>query len=331
MRYVIFGAGAIGGAIGGKLARGGHEVALIARGAHLAALQSDGLELRDPDQVERLSLPAFASPAEASLGADDCVILATKSQQTEAALEALRAAGRSLDDVAVVCAQNGVENERVALRRFSRVYGMRVILAATHLEPGVVEISTAPVFGILDVGRYPAGSDALAEQLAEDLRQSGFDAHARRAVMSYKYLKLLSNVANALEAACGPGRRDEAAAELLAAAQEEARACYAAAGIEVADERAEEVRRSLRGGLRPAKGGTARSGGSSWQSLARGTGNIEADYLNGEIVLLGRLHGVATPVNALLQQVANEMARENMAPGSLAPEELVARLGGLPA
>ena len=44
-------------------------------------------------------------------------------------------------------------------------------------------------------------------------------------------------------------------------------------------------------------GGRRRGGGSSWQSLARGTGTIETDYLNGEIVLLGRLHGVPTPVN----------------------------------
>ena len=40
-------------------------------------------------------------------------------------------------------------------------------------------------------------------------------------------------------------------------------------------------------------GGRERGGGSSWQSLARGSGTIEADYLNGEIVLLGRLHGFA--------------------------------------
>ncbi len=44
--------------------------------------------------------------------------------------------------------------------------------------------------------------------------------------------------------------------------------------------------------------GVPRPGGSSWQSLAKGSGTIEADYLNGEIVLLGRLHGVPTPVNA---------------------------------
>ena len=43
--------------------------------------------------------------------------------------------------------------------------------------------------------------------------------------------------------------------------------------------------------------GVARTGGSTTQSLARGTGSIETDWLNGEIVLLGRLHGVPTPAN----------------------------------
>ena len=64
------------------------------------------------------------------------------------------------------------------------------------------------------------------------------------------------------------------------------------------------------------------SGGSSWQSLARGTGSIEAEFLNGEIVLLGALHGVATPVNALLQRLALQAADEGAAPGTWGMEEL---------
>ena len=53
--------------------------------------------------------------------------------------------------------------------------------------------------------------------------------------------------------------------------------------------------------------GVRREGGSSWQSLARGPGSIEADYLNGEIVLLGRLHGVPTPANELFQRLAGQV------------------------
>ena len=74
--------------------------------------------------------------------------------------------------------------------------------------------------------------------------------------------------------------------------------------------------------------GRPRGGGSSWQSLARGTGNIEVDYLNGEMVMLGRLHGVATPVNELLQRRANEAAEARTPPGSIDPAGLLAALDG---
>lgn len=52
----------------------------------------------------------------------------------------------------------------------------------------------------------------------------------------------------------------------------------------------------------------------------------EADYPNGEIVLLGRLHGVPTPVNELLQREANATARNGLAPGSVPIADLEARL-----
>ena len=54
MRYVILGAGAVGGVVGGLLAVAGHEVALIARGEHLAAVRRDGLTLHTPDVTHQL-------------------------------------------------------------------------------------------------------------------------------------------------------------------------------------------------------------------------------------------------------------------------------------
>jgi len=323
MRYLIYGAGAIGGAIGGRLFQHGHDVVLIARGDHLSALQSTGLVLKDPEMTVQLMIPTAPTAEAASPRDDDVVVLATKTQHSEALLADLAAVAPS--GIAVVCAQNGVENERLALRRFEQVYGMRVILAGTHLEPGVVEIATGPSSGILDIGRYPSGTDELAETVAADLRGSGFDAQVTPTVMAHKYLKLMSNVANAIEAACGTRLDHPVARELARAARAEAEACYEAAGIEVADQNEESERRRRRG-LTQAVSGTVRLGGSSWQSLQRGTGNIEADWLNGEIVLLGRLHQVPTPVNARLQAVANRMARQGAEPGSMTAEELAAGL-----
>ena len=108
-------------------------------------------------------------------------------------------------------------------------------------------------------------------------------------------------------------------------ARAEAKACFAAAGLDYATGEEDKARRGdlmrVRADRRQDRGG-----GSTWQSLARG-GAVEADYLNGEIVLLGRLHGVPTPVNELLQRAANAAARDKRPPESVPIEELLAPLG----
>jgi 2-dehydropantoate 2-reductase len=73
-------------------------------------------------------------------------------------------------------------------------------------------------------------------------------------------------------------------------------------------------------------GSEKRGGGSTWQSLMRDVGTVETDYLTGEIVLQGRLVGVATPVNELLQRLANELARERRPPGAWSEAEVLAQL-----
>ena len=67
-------------------------------------------------------------------------------------------------------------------------------------------------------------------------------------------------------------------------------------------------------------------GGSTWQSLARGAARLETDFLKGEIALLGRQHGVPAPLNAGLQRLAAEAARERWTPCSLTVDELLRRL-----
>ena len=58
----------------------------------------------------------------------------------------------------------------------------------------------------------------------------------------------------------------------------------------------------------------------------RGLPTIEADFLNGEIVMLGRLHGIPTPCNTLLQHVVNDMASTGRKPGSIPVEDLERQL-----
>lgn len=319
MRFVVLGAGAVGGVVGGRLAEHGHDVVLVARGPHRAAIAVDGLLLRCPDGEVRLDVPVVGHPDELRLDGNDVVLLAVKGQDTRGALDALAHGPR---DLAIVCLQNGVDNERQVLRRTPNTYGVPVMLPATHLSPGVVDAASSPTTGILDIGRYPTGVDERAEAVAAALSTATFSSRPDPAVMRFKWAKLLMNLGNALEAALGPIGRGS---DLYAAARAEGEAAIAAAGIDCASDEEDRARRGDLISIRPV-GGERRGGGSSWQSLARGTGSIETDLLNGEIVLLGRLYGVPTPVNALLQQVANELARAGAAPGSLTEDHLRARL-----
>ncbi len=314
MRYVVYGAGAIGRTIAAALHSAGLDVVAIGRGPHLEAIRRDGLRVVGPDGEMVTRIATATSPAELDIGPEDVVILAVKSQDTQAALTALAGADPK---TTVVCAQNGVANEREALRHFRNVVGMHVWMAATHLEPGVTQVYAKPA-GVLDVGRYPHGTDERVNAISADLALAGFDSRPQGEVMRWKYRKLLGNLANAITALLGP-HTDRG--DLAERARAEGLACYVAAGIEpvTRDEYESRVDR-VRSDRSP--GGRSQPGGSSWQSVVRGTGSIEADHLNGEIVLLGRLHGVPTPVNQVLQRAANDLARRRGSPGDVSRDEL---------
>jgi 2-dehydropantoate 2-reductase len=85
----------------------------------------------------------------------------------------------------VVCAQNGVENERLALRCFGEVYGMCVVLPSSHLTPGEVVAPCGPYTGALVLGRYGTGPDDKARRIAEDLEKSCFLAPVVTDVMRW--------------------------------------------------------------------------------------------------------------------------------------------------
>lgn len=317
VRFVIYGAGAIGGTIGARLHRSGCEVLLIARGAHLDSIRSDGLRFVSPTMDVRLKIPAVGHPRDADLTTEDVVLLCMKSQHTEGAVRDLYAVAD--DSIPVICCQNGVANERIALRRFTNTYAMVVYLPAEHLEPGMVVNYAEDTAGMLDAGRYPRGVDACITDVASAIAAAGFSSVPDPKIMRLKYAKLLDNLNNAVKAVCGEGSR-EIAHEL----REEALACYEASGIEWATE--DEARKRREGVTDKEVPGKIRHGGSSLQSVMRGTGDIEADYLNGEIVQLGRLHGVNTPVNAVVQRLGNRMAREYLPVGAFTIGDLEAMI-----
>ncbi len=321
MRFVVFGAGAVGGVVGAQLHRANHDVTLVARGDHFAAIRDRGLGFESPAESVRLDIPVVADVADAGVSPETVVLLTVKTQDTAEAIRALRAVAGS--DTPVVCVQNGVESERVVTRGFANVYGVPVMCPCLFLEPGAVRAYSAPITGILDLGRYPEGVDDTAAEIAAAFTSASFVSEVRPDVMRWKYRKLIRNLRNGIEAVCG---REASRGRIGEMTTREAEHVLDVAGIDVAPLAEDEARRGSILQTGPV-GGTPRPGGSVWQSLTRQVGTVETDYLSGEIVQLGRLHGVGTPVNALLQRLAFDMASKRTPPATVTEAEFLAMLG----
>ena len=203
MRFVVLGAGAIGGAVGARLLPDRASTSPWWPGASTVAPSSRASCSRR--RTRRSPCPSPPSPTPPQVAWDGrtatVVLLAVKGQHTEHALTQLTVAPPSTP---VVCMQNGVENERRVLRHFPHTYGMCVMCPATQLRPGVVQLHSAPVSGMLDLGRYPAGIDDTGQAIADAIATTTFQSVARPDIMRWKYRKLLMNLANAVEALCGP-------------------------------------------------------------------------------------------------------------------------------
>lgn len=316
-RYVIIGAGAIGGCVAAQLHLAGIPAVVVARGEHAEKLRASGLRYLRPDGDHLLEIPVAGGPHELRLRAGDVLVIATKSQHTEQVLQEWSwqptDTGRpAAEELPILILQNALDNERAALRRFRSVLGAAVFLPADHLVPGEVAAQGAPKPGILWLGRYPSGAGPDARSCAEDLRRAGFAVQVVNDLQRWKASKLLTNMANAVDALYQPGDRADAVARGVRA---EAEAVLAAAGVSVADWAAESEEDLTQAKPVPILG-QSRVGGSTMQSLHRGTGSVEADFLNGEITLLGRLHGVPTPLNEALQAEVARVAQEGGSPRS---------------
>src|SRR5260370_41625763 len=93
MRFVVFGAGAIGSGIGGHLHRTGHDALIVGRPAHVNRVRQQGLQLVTDEQTYTLSVPAVARAEEVNFTPNDVLLLCVKSQDTDPALVEIRAAG----------------------------------------------------------------------------------------------------------------------------------------------------------------------------------------------------------------------------------------------
>lgn len=335
-RYIVIGAGAIGGTVGGALARSGADVVLVARGKHARVLAEKGLTLRTPDGVFEIPVTVAAAPSEVRLTPRDVLVFATKTHQLDAALQdwvdqrvydgddVLGTAGELLP---VLTALNGVVAEEKALRHFARVFGVCVWMPAAHVTPGEVIAKSWPVAGQFHIARWPASLAAaedreLLAEIAATWTPAGIIIQLPADVTPWKYNKLLSNLSNAVVALTGSARDGDVATAVVREGAE----VLENAGIEYVSFEVSTAARAQGPTLRPVPGAEKVISNSTWQSLARNSGSIETDFLNGEIVRLAHRYGGVAPLNTTLARLARDAAHSGRGPGEFSEEQLGERL-----
>ena len=306
MKICIFGAGAIGGLMGAKLARAGQEVTLIARGPHLAALQANGLTLTDANETFTVKPRAFENPEDA--GEQDYVIVALKAN----AVPAIAARLRPLlgPQTAVVMAVNGVPwwyfhgiSGPHAERRIAtvdpgdlqwthigpdRVIGCVVYPAAEIKEPGHIFHVEGDRFSL---GEPSGESSERVMALSKALNAAGFKAPVKTDIRTEIWVKLWGNAAfNPISALTGATLaalcKDKETANLARAAMTEVERVATALGIAMPV----SLEKRLAGAAAVGEHKT-----SMLQDLEKGR-LLELDALVGAVIELARICSVATPL-----------------------------------
>lgn len=320
MKFCVFGAGAVGGFVGGMVARGGTDVSLVARGVHLSALQANGLKIVTPDEEFAVDVPATDRPAD--LGVQDVVFLSAKAHALTVAAEAMRPLIGP--DTVVVSAQNGIPfwyfhahggeldghtlqtvdpGGRIATAIGNeRVIGCVITSSNTVEAPGVVRNIGNRVFALGE----PDGSQSgrLAE-ISALLEAAGLSAPSGGDIRSEVWVKMWGNVSFSPMAVLtmsklGPLVEGEDLRALGVAIMEEVQTVGEALGVEFTS----TIESRLEGTRRVAGHKT-----SILQDLEAGR-PMEVDGITGAVVELGRLVSVETPMIDLIYALMRQRARE---------------------
>lgn len=294
MRIAVFGAGAVGGYFGARLAAAGEDVHFVARGAHLDAIRKTGLRIESPNGNLTLH-PAQATDDPASIGPVDYVMFAVKLFDTERVAQACRPLVGP--DTTVLALQNGVESEEILGRVLGpeHVMGGTVYIAAVIAEPGLVRQTGAfarMIFGELDGTMSPRGDAYEAA-----CKKAGIDAVFSHEVLTEIWMKFivlaaLSGVTTATRLPVGILRADPDTRMLLRNAIAEAAAVGRAQGVFLPDDAVERQMATIDGWPREMVA-------SMLHDLNAGK-RMELDHLSGAVARLGRQRGVPTPVHDTL-------------------------------
>ncbi len=329
MRFILCGAGAIGGVLGGQLAKAGFDVLYIDKiAAHVQAINRHGLQLRGVHGNHTLRIPAVMQASDIGFRPDDVIFMAVKSFHCDAAAAELRRATEL--ELPIFCAQNGVANEGIVARYLHNIHGMKVLIGAKCLEPGVV-VHTGN--GPVGVGTYPEGLSQAAEDVAAALEATDLPIYTTEHINKHKWHKMLLNLNNATLGLTGFSIQEgwaHAAGRLwMADVWEEGARVLTAAGIAYEGPAGMETIADHIGALRRTNAAPSvpvteelRGQASLWQDLYHRRGAVEADYFNGEIVRLGRQYNVPTPYNSLMLTLIQDMAAARELPGKYTVQQL---------
>ncbi|MDA7475485.1 2-dehydropantoate 2-reductase [Planktomarina temperata] len=305
MKICIFGAGAIGGYMGAKLAAAGADVSLVARGPHLKAMQENGLRLIE--ETGKSTVKVTASDTASDLGPQDYVIVTLKAHSVPSVVPHMQPLIN--DHTTVVSGVNGVPwwyfhkisgaLEGTRLQTVDpgnaqwdglgpdRVLGCVVYPAAEVVEPGVVKHIEGNRFSL---GEPDGSKSNRALALSEVLSASGLRAPIRPKIRDEIWIKLWGNLSfnpisvltqSTLDVLCtDPGTREVARNMML-----EAKTVAEKLGVKFPI----DVDRRIQGG---AAVGAHRT--SMLQDLDQGR-PMEIDALIGSVKELGLITQTPTP------------------------------------
>jgi len=320
--YVIIGAGAVGSALGGYLARRGHPVLLIGRPDHAHAIQAQG-GLRVVSRTEAFLAPLTArSSIPEDMARDAILFLTVQSPDVETALTAWQ----GFASHPLVTWQNGLRAEDAAALRFPQVYGGVVRFTSTLLDPGEVRLRQP---GSLIIGRWPQGRTAFSAGIAGDLGNAGFHVAESKRIGDDKALKLLVNLVSGPAVLLKRTDKEPVLAAVQVGLLEEACRVFGAAEIRaeptsgIGETEDELLAHFKSGGQKPDSAGGVYN--STWQNLHHRRPRLENDFYHGEIIRLGRENGVPTPVNARALEVLEWVHGAGLGPEALDRDAFRAR------
>lgn len=292
MRIAIMAAGGVGGYFGARMAAAGHDIHFLARGAHLKAIRDKGLRVDSANgNIHLKDAQVTDDPAE--IGPVDAVLFAVKLWDTDTAAEACKPLLGP--NTFVVPFQNGVGSMDALTRHLGaeRTCGGVAHIAAVIGEPGVIKHTGT--MARLTVGERDGSVTPRMEKLKAAFADGGFD-HAvstdiSRAIWEkFIFLSSLSGLTSLCRQPVGPIREDPDSRALFEAAIHETAAVGRAEGVNLPDH-TEAKTISFLDGLPPVMKA------SMLHDLEAGR-RLELPWLSGEVVRLGRKHGIATPVHA---------------------------------